>query len=98
MRPAADVLMESVAKICRASTLGVVLTGMGSDGTDGSSHIKKAGGQVIVEDESTCSIYGMPKSVVDAGYADKTVPLNKMAREITNLCSSRRPQKETVGA
>ncbi|MDA0734665.1 MAG: chemotaxis response regulator protein-glutamate methylesterase [Chloroflexi bacterium] len=98
VRPAVDVLMESVANICRSSTLGVVLTGMGSDGTIGSSHIKKAGGQVIVEDESTCSIYGMPKSIVDAGYADKIVPLNKMAQEIASLCNSRRPQKETLVA
>lgn len=98
VRPAVDVLMEWVANTCRSSTLGVVMTGMGSDGTNGSSFIKKAGGQVIVEDESTCSIYGMPKSVVDAGYADKVVPLNKLAQEITNLCSSRRPQKEAVKA
>ena len=91
VRPAVDVLMEAAAQVFRSSVLGVVLTGMGSDGTKGAANIKAAGGQVIVEDESTCSIYGMPKSVVDAGYASKVVPLNKMDQEIAAMCSSGRP-------
>ena len=93
VRPSVDVLMRSVSQVCKATALGVVLTGMGSDGTNGASRIKAMGGQVIVEHESTCSIYGMPKSIVDAGFADQTVPLNKMAQEIAAICSSRRPQK-----
>ena len=93
VRPSVDVLMQSVSQVCKTATLGVVLTGMGSDGTNGASRIKAMGGQVIVEHESTCSIYGMPKSVVDAGFADKSVPLNKMSQEIAAMCSSRQPKK-----
>ena len=93
VRPSVDVLMQSVSQVCKTATLGVVLTGMGSDGTNGASRIKAMGGQVIVEHESTCSIYGMPKSVVDAGFADKSVPLNKMSQEIAVMCSSRQPKK-----
>ncbi len=89
VRPAVDVTMKSVAPLYRASTLGVVLTGMGADGTQGAASIKAAGGTVIVEDESTCAIYGMPKSIVDAGYADQVVPLHKMARKIAALCAGK---------
>jgi len=65
----------------------VVLTGMGSDGSDGAAAIKAAGGGVVVEAESTCTVYGMPKSVVDAGNADKIVPLHEMAEEIVRMCA-----------
>ena len=61
---------------------------MGADGTNGAASIKAAGGQVIVEAESTCAIYGMPKSIVDAGFADHVVPLHKMAQKIASLCGS----------
>ena len=88
VRPAVDVTMQSVAPIYRNSTLGVVLTGMGSDGTNGAAGIKAVGGQVIVEAESTCAIFGMPKSIIDAGYADDVVPLHKMAQKIVSLCGS----------
>jgi two-component system chemotaxis response regulator CheB len=69
--------------------VGVVLTGMGSDGTRGATLIKKAGGAVIVQDEATCSVYGMPASVVEAGKADRVLPLPKMAEEITYLCQEK---------
>lgn len=88
VRPSVDVLMESAAKAYRNSTVGVVLTGMGSDGTHGAGLIKAAGGKVMVEDESTCAIYGMPKSIVDAGYADMTTPLSEIAEELVRICES----------
>ena len=88
VRPAVDVTMQSVSPLYRSSTLAVVLTGMGADGTNGAASIKAAGGEVVVEAESTCAIYGMPKSIVDAGYADHVVPLNKMAQKIASLCGS----------
>jgi two-component system chemotaxis response regulator CheB len=87
VRPAVNVTMRSVAVRYGASSIGIVLTGMGSDGTDGARHIKTAGGKVIVEDQSTCAIYGMPKSIVDSGYADKIVPLHNMASEIEGICA-----------
>ena len=89
VRPSVNATMEAVARVYRAASVGVVLTGMGSDGTRGASLIKKAGGAVIVQDEATCSVYGMPASVVEAGKADRVLPLPKMAAEITYLCQAK---------
>jgi two-component system, chemotaxis family, protein-glutamate methylesterase/glutaminase len=75
VRPSVDVTMESAVSVFGNSILGVVLTGMGSDGTHGSQSIKNLGGKVIVEDESTCVVWGMPKSVALSGYADLVLPL-----------------------
>ena len=82
VRPAIDVAIESAARIYGASCLAVILTGMGSDGTLGCQLVKAAGGKVIAEDESTCVVYGMPKSVVEAGAADRVVPLPDIPAEI----------------
>lgn len=86
VRPSVDVTIESVVRTYGSSSLAAVLTGMGSDGTKGAAMIKAMNGHVKVEDESTCAVYGMPKSIADAGYADKLVPLNHMAREIVAMC------------
>ena len=86
VRPAVDMTMKSVAMTYRDMTLGVVLTGMGSDGTEGAASIKKAGGKILAQDEATSAIYGMPMSVFKAGHADNVLPLNKMAGEITRIC------------
>lgn len=86
LRPAANVTMQSAAEAFGSSVLGVVLTGMGSDGTRGCGLIKKAGGEVIVQDEPTCVVYGMPKSVADAGYADSILPLSEIAAEMIKRC------------
>ena len=86
IRPSVDVTMKSAASIFRDSTLGIILTGMGSDGTDGAASIKAAGGKVIAEDESTCIVYGMPQSVARAGYADKILPLQEIAPELSVMC------------
>jgi two-component system chemotaxis response regulator CheB len=81
-RPSADVAMASVARIYAARSVGVVLTGMGSDGTAGLKAIRAAGGRTLAEREDTCIIYGMPKSAIEAGVVDQTVPLPRMADEI----------------
>ena len=86
VRPSVDVTIESVVRTYGSSSLAAILTGMGSDGTKGAAMIKAMNGHVKVEDESTCAVYGMPKSIADAGYADKLVPLNHMAREIVSMC------------
>lgn len=85
VRPSVDVTMESAAQAFAASSMGVVLTGMGSDGTRGTSLIKAVGGRVIAEDEYTCAVYGMPKSVAEAGNADRVVPLPRIARELVRM-------------
>jgi two-component system, chemotaxis family, protein-glutamate methylesterase/glutaminase len=79
VRPSVDVLMQSVAQFYKKSVLGVILTGMGSDGTRGSQQIKQQGGHIIAEDQSTCVVWGMPKSVAEAGYADQIIPLPRIA-------------------
>ncbi len=85
VRPAADITMRSIARGFGRKTVGVVLTGMGSDGKDGSGAIKAAGGMVLAEDESTCAVYGMPRAVVEARHADKVVPIDKVARQIVRM-------------
>jgi len=83
-RPSVDVLMLSVVENFSGHVLGVILTGLGNDGSKGMKEIKNKGGRTIAESEKTCIVYGMPKSVVDAGLADKIVPLDEIAGEIIN--------------
>jgi two-component system, chemotaxis family, protein-glutamate methylesterase/glutaminase len=82
-RPAADVLFRSVAKQWTSNVLAVVMTGMGQDGLLGCQIIKDNGGHVIVQDELTSVVWGMPGAVVKAGLADQIVPLNELAGIIT---------------
>jgi two-component system chemotaxis response regulator CheB len=81
-RPSADVLFQSAAEVFRERVLGVVMTGMGSDGKQGAAWIKAQGGTVLTEAEESCVIYGMPRVVVEAGLSDHSIPLNRMAQEI----------------
>jgi two-component system chemotaxis response regulator CheB len=81
-RPAVDVLFQSAAEIYGGRVLGVVMTGMGADGREGSAWVKAKGGRIITEAEETCVVYGMPRSVVEAGLSDAAVPLDKLARRI----------------
>ena len=75
-RPAVDVLFQSAAEVYGSRVLGVVMTGMGADGREGSAWIKAKGGRMITEAEETCVVYGMPRSVVEAGLSDASVPLD----------------------
>jgi two-component system chemotaxis response regulator CheB len=81
-RPAVDVLFKSAAYVYGGRALGVVLTGMGQDGLDGSKEIFNGGGRVIVQDEASSVIWGMPGRIAKAGIADAIVPLREMAGEI----------------
>jgi len=84
-KPSVDVMMSSVAECYPGRALGVILTGMGHDGLEGMKAIKANGGKTLVQNEETCTVYGMPKAVVDAGIADKIIPLDKIAAEIVNM-------------
>jgi two-component system chemotaxis response regulator CheB len=86
VRPAVNVTMESVVGLYAGDTLGVVLTGMGHDGTRGGRLIKAAGGRMIAEAESTCVVYGMPRSIVEAGLSDQIVPLGDVGAAIVEMC------------
>lgn len=85
VRPAVDVTMETAVELYKSNLIGVVLTGMGSDGAKGAALIKQAGGLVIAEDESTSVVYGMPRSVVEANLADKIAPLPDVAEAIVEM-------------
>ena len=79
-RPSVDVLFHSAADVYGARVLGVVMTGMGSDGREGAAWIKARGGSILTEAEESCVVYGMPRSVVEAGLSDATVPLERLAQ------------------
>ena len=81
-RPAADVLFRSAASVWGGGTLGIVLTGMGRDGLQGSRQIVEAGGTVIAQDEFTSVVWGMPGEVVRAGLADAILPLSQIGVEV----------------
>lgn len=84
-RPSVDVMFQSAAEIFRDRVLGVVMTGMGSDGKQGAAWIKAQGGSIFTEAEETCVVYGMPRSVVEVGLSDKSVPLDHMATAILEV-------------
>jgi len=85
VRPAVDITMESAAEHYGSSVLGVILTGMGSDGTDGARKIKSVHGHILAEDESTSVVYGMPRSVAEAGVVDRVEPLPNVASAIAEM-------------
>ncbi len=82
-KPSATVLMESAGNVGRR-VVGVTMTGMGSDGVDGTRVLKQKGGYIIAQSEASCVVYGMPKAVVDAGLADEVVDLDMMTDAIQN--------------
>ena len=83
-KPAADYLFRSIAEAYGGKSVGVVLTGMGDDGTVGARAIKDQGGVIIAQDEASCVVYGMPKSIVDNDLADFVEPLDNVATCLTN--------------
>jgi two-component system chemotaxis response regulator CheB len=81
-RPAADVLFRSAAAIYGAPVIGIILTGMGKDGTAGLAAIRRAGGYVIAQDEASSAVWGMPRSAVEAGVTDIVLPLEHIPRGV----------------
>lgn len=102
-RPSVDVLFRSVAAVYGARALAVVLTGMGQDGLQGCAAIRAAGGQVLVQDEATSVVWGMPGHVTREGLADRVLPIEQMAAEVgtrvAQLCgeSPRPPSRGEEG-
>jgi|SRR5690242_2473842 len=84
-RPSVDVLFQSAADVYGSRVLGVVMTGMGSDGRQGAAWIKAQGGLIFTEAESSCVVYGMPGVVMEAGLSDKSVALQDMAQAIREV-------------
>jgi len=84
--PSVDAMLASCADVFGPRTLGVVLTGMGNDGSRGVRAVKGVGGQVLAEAENSAVVFGMPKEAIATGAVDKIVPLDRMAREIRLRC------------
>ncbi|MCC6444588.1 MAG: chemotaxis response regulator protein-glutamate methylesterase [Armatimonadetes bacterium] len=82
VRPSVDVTLKSAAAVFGRRAVGVILTGMGRDGADGMAAVRQCGGVTIAEHESTCVVYGMPKTVIEAGTAGHIVPLPKIVEAI----------------
>lgn len=87
-RPSVDVLFRSAAKVYGDGVIGVVLTGMGSDGLEGARSIRNAGGTVLAQDRATSVVWGMPGVVAEAGLAHRVLPLDAIAAELMRLCAS----------
>ncbi len=88
-RPSVDLLFESVATAYGPRALGLVLTGMGSDGLLGAQTIRAAGGEIYAQDEATSVVWGMPGEIVKAGLASKVLPITEVARELTRRLVAR---------
>jgi two-component system chemotaxis response regulator CheB len=82
LRPRADLLIEDAARQFGDRLLLVVLTGMGNDGLRGAHEVRKRGGRILAEAEQTCTVYGMPRAIVEAKLADDVLPLDQMAEAI----------------
>ncbi|MGG0793997.1 chemotaxis response regulator protein-glutamate methylesterase [Brevibacillus laterosporus] len=85
-RPSVDVLFESASKLTHTRQWAVILTGMGADGTAGLRQMKEAHHVVgLIEDQSSCVVFGMPRAAIQAGLADHIVPLDHMAETLVRL-------------
>ena len=84
--PSVDMMMKSAATVYGRKALGVILTGMGNDGKVGMKAIKENEGQTIAESEETSVVFGMPQEVIEAGAADKVLPLKEIPEEIIKRC------------
>jgi two-component system chemotaxis response regulator CheB len=82
LRPRADLLIEDAARVYGERLLLVVLTGMGNDGLRGAREVRRRGGRILVESEESCTVYGMPRAIVDAGLADDALELARLPEAI----------------
>lgn len=84
-RPSVDYLFRSVAAVYGAHSLGVMMTGMGNDGSAGCRNIKRCGGHILAQDEASCVVFGMPRAAIEEGLVDRVAPLSDIAREIVRV-------------
>ena len=84
--PSADMLMSSLAEVYGRTGLAFIMTGMGSDGTEGLAELKRRGGFVYGQDEASSTVYGMPRAAAEAGLVDRVISLHEVARAIADAC------------
>ena len=97
-RPSVDVMFASVAEVAQASAIGVLLTGMGSDGAQGMLRMKRAGAGTIAQDEASCVVFGMPREAIRVGAADKTLSLQSIGPAISTMAANLAAQERLSGA
>jgi two-component system chemotaxis response regulator CheB len=95
-RPAVDVLFRSVAQTYGSNVLAVVMTGMGSDGARGAAHIREAGGEIIVQDEASSVVWGMPGAVLGSGGADVICPLPDISKQVIRKVEASRTRSSRL--
>lgn len=86
-KPSVDYLFRSLASHFGPEALGVILTGMGDDGTIGCRHLRERGARIIAQDQATCVVYGMPKSVFEAGLVDQVEPLDRIVPSLVSAAT-----------
>jgi two-component system chemotaxis response regulator CheB len=86
-RPAVDALFTSVGEVYGGATIAVILTGMGQDGLHGVGILKAQGASVLAQDEATSVVWGMPGAIVNAGLADRVLPLDQVVPEILRMAA-----------
>lgn len=84
-KPSVDMGFTSVAEHFGPGTIGVVLSGMGEDGVIGAKAVKQLGGRILVQDEATSVVFGMPKRVIESGFFDEILPLPRIAARLVAL-------------
>jgi two-component system chemotaxis response regulator CheB len=84
-RPSVEVMFNSVAKYAGSNAVGVLLTGMGSDGAAGMKNMLEAGAATVAQDEKTCVVYGMPRAAVELGAAQHVLPIDRIAGKVIQL-------------
>jgi two-component system chemotaxis response regulator CheB len=97
-RPAVDVLFRSVAAVSGAATLAVVLTGMGQDGRRGCDPLHQAGAEIVVQDQPTSVVWGMPGAIATAGLADAVLPLDRVAPHLISRATAGRAESKAVAS
>lgn len=88
--PSVDIMMQSVAATYRSLSMGIILTGMGSDGTLGMQAIHREGGLTVGQDESSCTVYGMPRACAELGILNRIVPLSEIPQQIITATRTRK--------
>ena len=87
-KPSGNTLLQSVGEVYGPQAMGVILTGMGTDGAEGMAILKKSGGKTIAQDQNTSVIFGMPKSAIGLGAVDRVLPLPEIASAIAKFAKT----------
>ena len=97
-RPAVDVLFHSVAEVAASNAVGVLLTGMGSDGAQGMLRLRREGARTIAQNEATCVVFGMPREAIAVGAAEQILPLGSIADAIVEATRASTPRLAAMAA